>query len=197
MAAVLACGVGGVLSHRSAAMLWRLLDPRRAMIHVAVTSRGGRAKRNGLVIHRPPTLLPSQTTHRRNIPVTTPSRTLADLRRIAPEWEYRKALRQADFLRLDIGTLPGADGTRSGLESDFLAFCKRHRLPIPDVNVKLGPYTVDFVWLAQRVVVETDSYRTHGGEVAFEEDRQRDLWLKARGFEVVRPGAANAAAPAV
>jgi very-short-patch-repair endonuclease len=36
------------------------------------------------------------------------------------------------------------------------------------------------------VVVETDSYRTHGGQLAFEEDRERDLYLKARGYEVVR-----------
>jgi very-short-patch-repair endonuclease len=54
------------------------------------------------------------------------------------------------------------------------------------VNAKLGPYTVDFLWREERVVVETDSYRTHGGAVAFEEDRERDLWLTVNGFEVVR-----------
>jgi very-short-patch-repair endonuclease len=85
-----------------------------------------------------------------------------------------------------IGDLPEADGTRSGLESRFLRFCRRHRLPEPEPNAKLGPFTVDFLWRAERVVVETDSYRTHGGQVAFEEDRERDIYLKARGYKVAR-----------
>ena len=54
------------------------------------------------------------------------------------------------------------------------------------MNARIGPFTVDFLWRRERVVVETDSYRTHGGAVAFEEDRQRDLWLKTRRHEVVR-----------
>jgi very-short-patch-repair endonuclease len=186
MAAVLACGAGTVLSHRSAAMLWKMVDPRKGAVHVSIASSNGRAKRRGIVIHRPPTLLPSQTTCELNIPVTKPARTLADLRRIGPEWEYRRALRQAEYRQLPIGDLPEADGTRSGLESRFLRFCRRHRLPEPEPNAKLGPFTVDFLWREQRVVVETDTYRTHGGQVAFEEDRHRDIYLKARGYEVVR-----------
>jgi very-short-patch-repair endonuclease len=35
-------------------------------------------------------------------------------------------------------------------------------------------------------VVETDSYLYHRGEVAFQEDRARDLDLIRRGFEVLR-----------
>jgi Transcriptional regulator, AbiEi antitoxin/Protein of unknown function (DUF559) len=186
MAAVLACGDGGVLSHRSAAMLLRMLEPKRGAVHVSIPNGHGRAKRRGIVIHRPSTLLPSQTTSRLNIPVTKPARTLADLRRVGPDWEYRKALRQAEFRQLPIGDLPEADGTRSGLESRFLAFCRRYRLPEPEPNAEIGPFTVDFLWRAERVVVETDSYRTHGGQVAFEEDRERDMYLKARGYEVVR-----------
>jgi len=188
MAAALACGDGAVLSHRSAAMLQRMLEATRGPVHVTVPTSSGRAQRKGIVLHRASTLLPSQATSRLNIPVTKPARTLEDLRRAAPEWLYRKALRQADFLQLPIGESAGgdSDGTRSGLESTFLAFCRRHRLPEPEPNVKLGLYTVDFVWRAERVVVETDTYRTHGGSVAFEEDRERDMWLAARGYRVVR-----------
>lgn len=186
MAAVLACGESAVLSHRSAAMLWRMLEPSRAVAHVSVANRNGRSKRSGIVLHRPPTLLPSQTTSEANIPVTRPARTLEDLRRTAPDWEYRRALRQAEFLGLPIGEYPDADGTRSGVESRFLAFCRRHHLPEPEPNAKLGPFTVDFLWRAERVVVETDTYRTHGGQLAFEEDRERDMWLAARGYRVVR-----------
>jgi very-short-patch-repair endonuclease len=118
--------------------------------------------------------------------VTKPARTLLDLRGIAPKSEYRRALRKAEFLRYPTAGLPEADGARSGLESSFIAFCRRHRLPPPQANVKVGPYTADFLWERQRVIVETDAFRTHGGPVAFEEDRERDLWLRARGFTVVR-----------
>jgi predicted transcriptional regulator of viral defense system len=53
MAAVLACGDGAVLSHRSAAELWELLPAGEASIHVTVpASRGGRRARHGLRIHR-------------------------------------------------------------------------------------------------------------------------------------------------
>jgi very-short-patch-repair endonuclease len=186
MAAVLACGEGAVLSHRSAAMLLRMLEAKRGPVHVTVPGGGGRARRRALIVHRSSTLLPSQTTSRLNVPVTKPARTLADLRRVGPDWEYRRALRQAEFRQLPIGDLPEADGSRSGLESRFLRFCRRRSLPQPEPNARLGPFTVDFLWRAEKVVVETDSYRTHGGQVAFEEDRQRDIYLKARGYEGVR-----------
>lgn len=186
MAAVLACGEGAVLSHSSAAMLWRTLDPRRGAVHVSVRERGGRSRREGLRIHRPVALPADQCTRERGIAVTTPARTLEDLRASSSPARYRRALRQAEFRRLAVGDLPEADGTRSGLESSFLDFCGRHGLPIPEVSVEMGPFTADFLWRSQRVVVETDSYRTHGGPVAFEEDRERDLWMKANGFEVVR-----------
>jgi very-short-patch-repair endonuclease len=167
-------------------MLWRLLDPRRAPVHVTIPHANGRSQRKGIHIHRSVTLLPSQTTAEQNIPVTKPARTLADLRRSGPAWEYRRALRQAEFRQLPTGDLPEADGSRSGLESRFMRFCRRYDLPIPKINADVGPFTVDFLWRAEKVVVETDSYRTHGGRVAFEEDRQRDIYLKARGYEVVR-----------
>jgi very-short-patch-repair endonuclease len=186
MAAVLALGKGAVLSHRSAAMLWRMLEPAEGLVHVTLSGNNGRERRRGLAIHRSSTLTAGATTSRSNIPVTSPARTLADLRRTAPTAVYRRALRQAEFLRLPIGELPEADGSRSGLESSFIAFCRRHRLPRPEVNEPVGSFTADFLWRDHKVIVETDAFRTHGGPVAFEEDRERDLWLKARGFTVVR-----------
>jgi hypothetical protein len=107
MAAVLACGEGAVLSHRSAAMLWRMLEPRRSVPHVTVKNRNGRASRKGLRLHRSSTLPTSETTHQLNIPVTKPARTLDDLRRAGPASEYRRALRQAEFRRLPVGDAPG------------------------------------------------------------------------------------------
>ncbi len=186
MAAVLACGEGAVLSHHSAAAHWRLLLPSRSRwSDVSLQKRTGRLRRVGISIHRPRSLLVSEVTARLRIPVTTPARTLADLRRTAPAWEVRRATRQAEFLKLPLGGIE-TDGSRSDLETDFLTLCERHGIPAPEVNVKVGRFTVDFLWRAERVAVETDFYDYHRGRVAFRDDRARDLELRRRGFSVSR-----------
>jgi very-short-patch-repair endonuclease len=78
------------------------------------------------------------------------------------------------------------DRTRSDLEEDFLLLCSRNALPPPRVNVCVGRWTVDFIWPDRRLIVETDSYLYHRGEVAFEDDRERDLGLRDLGYDVVR-----------
>jgi uncharacterized protein DUF559 len=125
------------------------------------------------------------TTRCLRIPVTTPSATIADLRRTAPAWEVRRATRQAEFLKLPLGGIE-TDGSRSDLETDFLALCERHRIPAPEVNVEIGRFTVDFIWREEWVAVETDFYDYHRGRVAFRDDRARDLELRRRGLAVRR-----------
>jgi very-short-patch-repair endonuclease len=89
-------------------------------------------------------------------------------------------------LGLPIDEESAKDRTRSDLERDFLLLCNRHRIPTPEVNVRIGSYLVDFIWRERWLVVETDSYRYHGGRAAFQDDRDRDLELKDLGYEVVR-----------
>jgi very-short-patch-repair endonuclease len=185
MAAVLACGPEAVLSHRAAGALWEILSPP-SLIDVTVPGNGGRKRRDGLRIHRSATLLPSHTTLRRAIPVTKPARTLEDLRRVLPREEFAQALGEAQFLRLPIGDHFEPDRTRTELEGRFLALCRRHRLPRPEVNVRVGPDTVDFLWRHSRVVVEVDGWEGHRMRSAFEEDRARDARLTLRGYTVVR-----------
>jgi len=191
MAAALAMGGGAALGHRSAAVLWGFA-PRFAKgwaegpIDVIVPGAGGRARRRGIRVHRAATLLPNHTTRRRSVPVTTPARTLADLRRAVSGREWQAALREAEYLRLPLEGLFKGDGTRSGEEARLLGICRRHRLPEPEVNVPVGPYTVDFLWRAERLVVEVDTYGTHGGRSMFHADRIRDAWLKRHGHEVLR-----------
>lgn len=145
-------------------------------------------------MHRSLTLAPASVTLRSGIPVTTPARTIADLQRassgrarlISPE-ELRRALRQADVLGLPFGGEEAKDDrTRSELERAFLRLCHRHRLPAPEVNVRVGPHLVDFLWRDQMLVVETDGYRYHRGRTAFEDDRARDLTLRGLGCDVMR-----------
>jgi very-short-patch-repair endonuclease len=96
------------------------------------------------------------------------------------------ALREAEYLRLPLDGLFRSDGTWSEVEAAFLRLLRRHHLPLPGVNVRLGPYTVDFLWRAERLVVEVDTYGTHGGRTMFHADRERDAWLKRNGWEVLR-----------
>jgi hypothetical protein len=200
MAAVLACGQGAVLSHGSAAVHWELLRPLEGPIDVSVPTRNGRARRRGVRIHRRADLaeqaslstngLQTRPSHlvtvRQRIPVTTVPRTLEDLRRseLRPSL-VRRAIRQAEFLRLPIGDIE-TDGTRSDLEGGFLRLWRRHYVPRPEVNVPIGKVTVDFLWRGERLIVETDSYATHGGSIAFEDDRARDMYLRRLGYEVHR-----------
>jgi very-short-patch-repair endonuclease len=193
MAAVLACGPKAVLSHQSAAVLWGI-EPSRARPSPAsldpatphVTVPGESKSRTGIRVHRSQTLLPSEVTRRAGIPVTTPSRTLRDLRRLLPQPQFAAALRLAEYLGLPIAPDLDPDHTRSELEARFLTLCRRHRLPQPEVNVPLGPFTVDFLWPQARLVIELDGYRAHAGRAAFEADRARDVELKALGYDVIR-----------
>jgi very-short-patch-repair endonuclease len=54
------------------------------------------------------------------------------------------------------------------------------------VNVRVGPYEVDFLWRDAHVIVETDGFHHHGGRAAFESDRARDVHLQALGYRVLR-----------
>jgi len=121
-------------------------------------------------------------TVRERIPITTVPRTLVDIRATLPPRLVRRAIRQAEFLKLPVGI--ETDHTRSDLERDFLRLCRRYRLPLPEVNVVIDGMTVDFLWRRERLVVETDSYATHGGTIAFEDDRERDLRLRRLGYTV-------------
>jgi very-short-patch-repair endonuclease len=182
LAAVLACEEGAVLSHGSAAALWGLLRPIDGPIDVSIPSLNGRRTRYGIRIHRC-SALPSTVRHR--IPVTTVQRTIDDLRGAVPPHLVRRARRQAE---LKGWRLEGAEGrkTRSELEEGFLALCRRHRLPLPETNAKVGRWEVDFLWRDQRLAVETDCFAYHRGSVAFHDDHARDLDLRGEGFIVLR-----------
>jgi very-short-patch-repair endonuclease len=125
-------------------------------------------------------------TSQQGIQVTTPARTIADLRRVTSQRELRRAIRQAEVLGLPTGAEAITERTRSDLELTFRRLCQRHGLPAPEVNVLIGSMEVDFLWRDRRLVVETDGYRYHRGRTAFENDRDRDLRLRSLSFDVIR-----------
>ena len=187
MAAVLAVGESAVLSHASAAALWGFLRPQEGPVDVSLPSRAGRRRRDGIQIHRPRQLPPRDWTIRAEIRVTTPRRTIHDLEATVPAYLVRRAAREAQHTGYSVTT----DRTRSDLELDFATFCRRHRLPAPEINVRIDGkddnyFTADFLWPSHHLVVETDSYQHHQGDVSFEDDHARDLALRRLGFTVLR-----------
>jgi very-short-patch-repair endonuclease len=84
--------------------------------------------------------------------------------------------------------LVGAENrrSRSDLEDAFFELWRRHQLPLPETNVKLGRWEVDFLWRDARLVIEADFFGYHQGSVAFEDDHARDLDLRTEGFTVLR-----------
>jgi len=186
MAAVFACGNGAVLSHMSAAALWGLLRPEDGPVDVSTAARSGRARRAGIRLHRCTTLTGQAVTKRRGIPVTTPARTIADLKGVAPPHLVRRATRQAELAKYRLGPRIKGDRTRSDLERDFLKLCRRRGIPAPEVNVRVGRWTIDFLWREQRVAVETDFYDYHRGRIAFQDDRARELELRRHRLAVHR-----------
>jgi very-short-patch-repair endonuclease len=47
-------------------------------------------------------------------------------------------------------------------------------------------YKADFLWRAERLIVETDGWGSHGTRQAFENDRRRDRRLLLAGWTVMR-----------
>ena len=211
MAAVLASGHHAVLGYRAAAALWGLRHAPSGPVDVTVPRAGGR-RRHGIALHVTRSLPNSDVTTNEGIPCTTPMRTLVDLAAVSKhERELRRALERSlelnlfDGIALDaaLERSKGRRGTRmlrrvlvglpdeprplaNELERNFLALVLAAGLPTPEVNSHIGILQVDFQWPTFKVVVETDGKATHGHAIAFHRDRDRDLYLAARGWRVVR-----------
>jgi predicted transcriptional regulator of viral defense system len=215
MAAVLACGPDAVLSHRSAAYLWGLVDSWEEPIDVTAPRRRGRSP-DGVAAHRDGSLQPIDKTTLYGIPCTTVARTILDFAAVEPEWKVRKAVAQAEVLRiLDKAKLrallkrsrrrrgvarlrlildtihPQTKRTRSELERLFLEMCEKQSVPEPEVNVWLPTpdgkrYQADLLWRDQGLIVEADSRRFHDTDSAFVEDRKRQQQLELAGWRVSR-----------
>jgi very-short-patch-repair endonuclease len=209
-AAVLACGPRAALGYATGAFLWSMRRGEPVLIEVVVAH--GRARAHvGVRVHRHRALTRGEVTTERGVLVTTPARTILDYAAIATDRELEYALDQAekqeltDYPALDAialahprhrgstrlrrtlaGYEAGTTNTRSDLEKAFLALCAEHNLPKPLVNLPLCGITVDFVFVEQRVAVETDSWTWHRGRTAFERDRARDAVLAAAGYTTLR-----------
>jgi predicted transcriptional regulator of viral defense system/very-short-patch-repair endonuclease len=211
LAAVLACGEGAVLSHRSAAAHWGLLQT--AATRIDVTAPRTRAGDASIRLHHSRSLDARDTTTHQGIPITSVARTLLDLAATVRADRLERALAQAEHLQLYdhraiTELLARANGhrgtaaltkatalepklTRSEWEDRLLKLVRAAALPEPLVNLPLdapeyGECKPDFHWPAQSLIVETDGWRTHRTRAAFERDRAKDAALTAAGYRVVR-----------
>lgn len=209
MAAVLACGQGAAVSHRSAALVWHLL-PASDRPDIDVTVLTGKGRRAGLQIHKSRRLSPQDVRHLRGLPVTAPWRTLVDLADTGTDRELERAtheaitrrLLNARRLRAELDQYRGRRGisrlkklledddpstlTRSEAEERFLTLVRSAGLQAPEVNVLVHGHEVDFLWREQGVVVEVDGFQFHSTREAFERDRRRDADLQSAGLRVLR-----------
>ncbi len=216
MAAVLACGPGAALSHRSAGALLELVRTSAATFDVTVPTRNGR-RRPGIRVHRASALAPADVALVDRVPCTAVARTLLDLAETLDRRALERAIDQAVILELfNLAALrdqiernrtrpaaarlqsalaqhvPGSTPTWNEFEERFLALSRGAGLPDPEVQqwLDLGdgepPIRPDFLWRPQRLIVETDGYQTHGTRTSFESDRRRDQRTIAAGWHTIR-----------
>jgi hypothetical protein len=211
LAAVLACGPGALLSHRSAGWVWRLCEDSAVRIDVTVPSRHRRASHAPIAVHR--SRRPLEADEHDGLPVTSVARTLVDLAEVLPsDRALEKAVeRSIETRRFDAVAVeaaiaahgPGRRGparlrrlllvhdaeatfTRSALEDAVLELCDAHGLPRPLTNLRVAGHEVDCAWPGARLIVEADSWTHHRSRSAFERDRRRDAALVEAGWRVVR-----------
>jgi very-short-patch-repair endonuclease len=208
VAALLAAGDGALLSHGTAAWRWRIIPAPPSMIELA--SPRDHADTNGLRVFVSRNLRSGDTTHNGRFPTTSVPRTLLDLAtrydhrallRALAEAEFQHDLRPGDIertlrrghpgsanLRAALAQhAPGHGEMKSRLERRFRNLLIRHGIELPERNQEVGPWTVDCLWRARRVVVELDG-RQHERPHQADSDDDRDLWLRRHGYVVRRYG---------
>lgn len=219
MGAVLACGPGTVVSHRSAAALLGLIDRAPVVVDVIAPGKRG-AGIDGIKARKVPAPTEAEHGSVAGIPCTHPARTFVDLAGLVGERTLAGGFEVAAFKRLlDLDAIeavlgrgrrrgaptlrvliakwraavrrhPTQPNLRSPFEAKLLPLLATTDLPAPLVNAPLdtpgGRLEVDLLWPDHRFVVELDSRRHHGNDLAFDRDRWRDRELLRAGYATLR-----------
>lgn len=207
-AALLVCGDGAFLTHRSAGALYGICAERPGRIEVGV--RDAHAHRfEDIRSRRRPTLAAAQVGLVRGVAVTSPVQTMLDLATVQGPRYLLRSINEADIrdvidaerLRREIEERPGAAGvrplrrlldrdtfalSREELERLFLPLAREVGLPLPLTQVIVNEYEVDFFWPELGLVVETDGWRYHRTPAAQSRDALRDQVHTASGLTPLR-----------
>ncbi len=212
LGAVLSVGPGALASHTSAARLWGV--PLATWeLEVVMPDRTQSTRAKGVIVHRPRDVSDLRRTFRSKIPVTNPLRLLVDLggstaeatvevaldhllveRRVTLSAVRAAVARHGMKGRTGIGPLRAVldrwafedQVPNSVFETLVSRLLAANGLPQPVFHLVVAGHEVDFAFPDLGVVVELDGWATHGGRMAFETDRARDLAIQALGRIVVR-----------
>ena len=212
MAACLHAGRGAVVSHRSAAALWRFEGVEPGSVEITTPRR----IRCGNMIARRSRLSRRHVTSIGPIPVTDPVRTLLDLGAVVTpqiveqiDDALRRGLTTLDRLRRRLraeggtgrrgaGVLrtlisardPASAPAESALEARVRRLIAGSRLPAPVPQYEVRDQgrllaRVDFAWPDHMVALEADGYRYHSGRAAWQRDLTRRNALTGRGWRIL------------
>lgn len=208
MAAVLACGDGAMLSHRSAAALWGISKEKRGLIDVSVTRRC-ELKRPGLSVRGRPSLASTDIVISKGIPLTGVVRTLVDLATELDVIAVERAVNETDkrdlidpeALRTALDRYAGEPGapllrklldrltfrlSDSDLEIFFRPLAASAGLPSPLSKQFVNGWEVDFYWPDLGLVIETDGLRYHRTASSQTRDARRDRAHALAGMTPLR-----------
>jgi very-short-patch-repair endonuclease len=201
-AALLSCGLDAVLSRYVAIALHGLGRPPStttvSLPRDVRAQRGLRPHRSSMPCERDEVVI------RKGLRTTSIERTLLDLAAIgepvdrlvaeavakrltsiAKLQSYLERRAGARGARRLLGCIEGRQ-TRSRLEDEFARWIELRGIPVPPFNVPFGPFTLDGLWSKAGLVLEIDTYGTHGTRRSFEDDRRRDAYTAARGLRTIR-----------
>jgi very-short-patch-repair endonuclease len=205
-AAALACGPDAVVSHRSAACLFRLLPDIPGDVDVTIPGRN-QAPRSGIRRHRVKSIPRHHVTSLNGVKVTSIARTICDLAATESPRDTEDAFQEALYrelvtdkaLNAILAREPrrrGAPVIRAILENPSLTRSERERrilkliaqaqLPKPLTNVPINGYKADVFWPQYNLILEFDGWQAHGHRHAFESNRKRDQIMLAAGLRTLR-----------
>ncbi|HVE76388.1 MAG TPA: DUF559 domain-containing protein [Actinomycetota bacterium] len=205
----------GVISHQTAALLWKIEGLPKCPLHVSV-STGRALSRSNIVLHRT-RLSKKEMTTLGPLTVTTARRTLVDLAgvldppalevvvdqflmrrlvhpRAMSKWLSGIEHKGRDGVHRLVSVLedrgPGRS-PESPLETKLLTLITAAGLPRPVRQLEITDNgklvaRVDFAFPEQKLAIECDGYRYHFGLVRWDKDQERANHLLLMGWRVLR-----------
>lgn len=210
VAALLAVGPEGFLSHRTSAAVWGLRTI--SVERLEVTVRSGKGRRPPLIVHRTAKIPdPADISIRNGLRVSSVPRLLIELAPRERSSEMQRLITQAvrkrildfDAFELAVQRHAGRPGVgmlkdemrayrpkperKSGFEIAFDDWLALHaEIPEPLRNIQIGPWEIDCYWPQERLAVELDGRAYHIAARDFEKDRLKDTDLQRRRIRPIR-----------
>lgn len=207
-------GDASALSFRAAAAWWTFDTFAENVIEFS-SIVGRRCPWDDVVIHRVTGWRPSDRGRSGSLWVTSPTRTLIDLAAVCDRDDLEMALesalrrkltsvrrlqwaidRQGGRGRKGIGELrrlltmrgPNTPPTESPMETRFVQFLRRWRLPMPTRQhvIDQGKVRFDFFYPEARLLIEFDSYEHHSDRSAWSRDQTKGNEAAVRGLRTFR-----------